>query len=190
MFPSHDRAARDRFLRPAKEHGYVRTIIDMTCEPRVAFERVMNRTEHPNLGSKSDKKLVLKLLYDYYKKYEEPTGRECDNYNDLRTHNPYMLDLTDEIGNKPYLIVGDIHGCNKEFMQLFANCDKPDYILSCGDLVDRGPKIDRVLETFMEYKGFYSVLGNHEDKFLRYLIGNKVKITEGLQRTIDQCAAA
>lgn len=91
------------------------------------------------------------------------------------------------------VIVGDIHGCYEEFLQLI---DKPlsegRMIWSVGDLVDRGPYSPEVLKWFIEAreKGTADfVLGNHEEKFIRWLKGNKVKVSHGLQKTIDQLQA-
>ncbi len=108
-------------------------------------------------------------------------------------------------------IIGDVHGCYDELCLLLG---KLGYTLdeSCllrnqpalkhaqnrtvvfvGDLVDRGPKIKEVLLLAMnvlQHCNGYCVLGNHEDKLLRYLKGNPVNIGAGLQTTIDQITTA
>lgn len=64
-------------------------------------------------------------------------------------------------------VVGDIHGC---FSLLSEALDKlgfdyaTDRLFSVGDLVDRGPENERVLE-FLKYPWFYAVRGNH-DQFI------------------------
>jgi protein phosphatase len=58
-----------------------------------------------------------------------------------------------------------------------------------GDLVDRGPNSPDVLRLAMdmvEAGHAHVVAGNHDDKLLRWLKGNKVKIGGGLERTIAQ----
>lgn len=67
------------------------------------------------------------------------------------------------------LIVGDIHGC---FDKLQARLDAVgfdpgagDRLFSVGDLVDRGPQSDAVLD-WLDQPWFHPVLGNHEQMTL------------------------
>ena len=60
-----------------------------------------------------------------------------------------------------------------------------DVLVSVGDIIDRGPKIRETIEYLFALPRFHMVLGNHEDKFVRYLQGNNVKPTGGMQTTID-----
>lgn len=64
--------------------------------------------------------------------------------------------------------VGDIHGCfsllEKQLKQLEFNPAK-DRLICTGDLIDRGPESERVLE-FLQHNWFYSVLGNHDSFIL------------------------
>ena len=64
--------------------------------------------------------------------------------------------------------------------------------LFVGDLVDRGPKSADVLRLVMgmvEAGTALCVVGNHDDKLLRKLNGNDVKISHGLEETLAQLAA-
>jgi RNA ligase len=100
-----------------------------------------------------------------------------------------ILDLS-HLKDKKIIIVGDIHGCFNQFHDLI--CHKCSYnpdldiIVSLGDLCDRGPASDFVLDFFMNVKNTYCVIGNHDWKLLRYLKGNPIKISNGLQETINQ----
>lgn len=73
-----------------------------------------------------------------------------------------ILDLTQ--ARKVY-VVGDIHGC---FSKLQAELDKlgfdptQDHLVSTGDLVDRGPESEQVLE-WLNKPWFHAVLGNHDE---------------------------
>lgn len=62
-------------------------------------------------------------------------------------------------------VVGDIHGCfsllQSELDEMGFNPDI-DRLFSVGDLVDRGPESERVLE-WLDKPWFYAVKGNHED---------------------------
>ena len=107
----------------------------------------------------------------------------------------------------PFDIVGDVHGCADELLALLA---KLDYavtfkmsgrgrevmieapagrrLIFVGDLVDRGPKSPDVLRIAMANKdaGGLCVPGNHDIKFLRWLSGKQVKISHGLDKTVEQ----
>lgn len=62
-------------------------------------------------------------------------------------------------------------------------------LVCLGDINDRGPKSDLALEFFMELEELgvsKTVDSNHGDKLRRYLLGNPVKISHGLEKTIEQ----
>lgn len=68
-------------------------------------------------------------------------------------------------------VVGDLHGCYDHFMNLldFVNFDESiDRVFSVGDLIDRGPDSFDCLGLLKE-KWFYSVIGNHEDIYVKKL---------------------
>ncbi|MCA8237732.1 metallophosphoesterase [Burkholderia cenocepacia] len=71
-------------------------------------------------------------------------------------------------------VVGDIHGhfsrleAALPFIGFQMHCDR---LFSVGDLVDRGPESDRVLE-WVNKPWFHAVRGNHEDMAIRWPNGN------------------
>ncbi len=68
------------------------------------------------------------------------------------------------------IIVGDIHGCLEEFDELLKTTEFKrgnDRLVLLGDLVDRGPDPVGVVRRARELKA-ESVLGNHEEKHLRW----------------------
>jgi serine/threonine protein phosphatase 1 len=71
------------------------------------------------------------------------------------------------------LIVGDIHGCFREFEALLdkAGLSADDEIIALGDIVDRGPEPGRVLEFFRAHANVRSLMGNHERKHMRSFRG-------------------
>ena len=88
-----------------------------------------------------------------------------------------------------FICIGDIHGCYDQLIDLLEKCKynkKTDIIISCGDLCDRGYNNVDVLKFFIEAPNVYSVLGNHDDKLRRHLLGNKVKIGKSLQTSLDE----
>jgi diadenosine tetraphosphatase ApaH/serine/threonine PP2A family protein phosphatase len=91
----------------------------------------------------------------------------------------------------------DIHGCIAELAQLLTKLgynefgDHPDgrKLVFAGDYVDRGPDSATVLDTIMNLTNTgkaQAVIGNHDDKLLRYLKGTKVKLGHGLEKTVAQ----
>lgn len=70
-------------------------------------------------------------------------------------------------------VIGDIHGC---FSRVTAELTKigfdetQDRLFSVGDLVDRGPESDKVLE-WLAKPWFHAVTGNHEQMLTLYKPG-------------------
>lgn len=113
----------------------------------------------------------------------------------------------------PFDIIGDIHGCFDETIELLnklgylinsesqdRNTSAPDYgfnvrhpegrqAVFVGDLVDRGPESPAVLKLVMSMvkSGVaHCVPGNHDVKLQKYLKGRKVSLNHGLETTIEQ----
>jgi protein phosphatase len=102
----------------------------------------------------------------------------------------------------PFDIIGDVHGCHAELVELLANLGyevdnegsvavHPDgrRALFLGDLVDRGPATPAVLRLAMNMVASGSAVclpGNHEVKLLRALQGRNVTTGHGLDRSLEQ----
>jgi protein phosphatase len=122
---------------------------------------------------------------------------------------PLWNNLKHEHG--PFDIIGDVHGCFDELVDLLAELGysverspngtvdrnvsvKPSEgrkAVFLGDLVDRGPKIPDVLRLVMgmvEAGTALCVPGNHDVKLMRKLRGKDVQITHGLADSLDQLA--
>lgn len=63
-----------------------------------------------------------------------------------------------------HIIIGDIHGCYAELMDLLQKVGPgdSDRIVSVGDMVNRGPATEKVLRFFRDEPNATAVLGNHE----------------------------
>lgn len=101
-------------------------------------------------------------------------------------------------------IIGDIHGCFTEFVQLTKQLGyswdngvplHPNgRILGfVGDLTDRGPQSLKMIEIIFELvivqkKALYAP-GNHCNKLYRYFSGNHVTISHGLETTVAEFEA-
>ena len=120
---------------------------------------------------------------------------------------PLWNNLKHEHG--PFDIIGDVHGCFDELVDLLRQLGYTVDVQSngagpssysvqppegrkaifLGDLVDRGPKVPEVLRLVMsmvEAGTALSVPGNHDIKLLRKLRGKDVQITHGLAESLDQ----
>lgn len=120
------------------------------------------------------------------------TGQEC-------MREMVWLNSDKEKDMKKYYVFSDVHG---EFDALQSNLiemgfnvdDENDILFSLGDLFDRGPASDKVLEFMLDMweKGrFIGVRGNHDDMLLDYLRGfsktiNFNLIYNGLADTVRQ----
>lgn len=60
-------------------------------------------------------------------------------------------------------IIGDIAGRYDELQELLKKMPEADIILSVGDMIDRGPKSNQVIEWFMTNPKARAVYGNHEE---------------------------
>ncbi|HEY6116036.1 MAG TPA: polynucleotide kinase-phosphatase [Candidatus Dormibacteraeota bacterium] len=116
---------------------------------------------------------------------------------------PLWVNRRDDHG--PFDLVGDVHGCHDELVALL---DKLGYsiavdgegvrhvthpqgrrVIFVGDLVDRGPDTPGVLRLVMTMvrDGLaLCVAGNHDQKLSRALRGRDVKVSHGLERSLQQ----
>lgn len=67
---------------------------------------------------------------------------------------------------EPVALIGDIHGCADELAELLMRVGQRR-VVSLGDVVDRGPDPAGAIAQ-LRARGARVVLGNHEDKHLRY----------------------
>ena len=116
---------------------------------------------------------------------------------------PLWVNRTDEQG--PFDIIGDIHGCFDELVELLKKLGykistRPDgdtvveplqdrKAIFVGDFVDRGPKVPEVLRLVMgmtKNGAALCVPGNHDVKLIRALRGRNVNPTHGLAESLSQ----
>jgi protein phosphatase len=116
----------------------------------------------------------------------------------------YPLPVNKRGEHGPFDVIGDVHGCLPELLALLeklgytvrkteAGYDvghlagrKPVFV---GDLCDRGPDtpgVFRVVMDLVQRGAAYCVLGNHDDKLLRWLKGTPTKLTHGLAESVAQ----
>jgi protein phosphatase len=104
----------------------------------------------------------------------------------------------------PFDIVGDVHGCFDELLELMSGLgyqvDRQEAAFSVappddrklvfvGDLVDRGPATPDVLRlvmTMVNAGQAFCVPGNHDMKLVKALKGRDVQLTHGLAESLQQ----
>lgn len=147
-------------------------------------------------------KIEARLKADGYREVVAVAEHELETVRLDRQRMP--TDLRHEAG--PFDIIGDVHGCGDELEELLARLGyrvtfegrKPARrctvtappgrrVVFVGDLVDRGPRSADVLRIVVEMVRSSAALlvpGNHDVKFLRWLDGQKVAMTHGLDATL------
>jgi protein phosphatase len=118
------------------------------------------------------------------------------------TRRPLWTDHRGETG--PFDIIGDVHGCADELVELLEDLGygveasdggfevRPPEgrrAVFLGDLVDRGPKTPDVLRLVMGMVGSGTAMcvpGNHDAKLVRALRGKDVQLKYGLSGTMEQ----
>jgi 3',5'-cyclic AMP phosphodiesterase CpdA len=92
-------------------------------------------------------------------------------------------------------VVGDTHGDARGFAAALAGAEAAGlFVIQLGDLTDHGPDNPAVLRAMFAAmdagRGLF-MLGNHDHKLRRALLGQSVRIErDGLGRTLEQIAAA
>jgi protein phosphatase len=194
-------AARRDLLSCAAEYGRpaVAVLFDLPAE--VAREWNARRARRvPDWALQSHEKLMRQARLDVQREgfahvYLFETVADLDqarlNIGHVRPEND----------RPPFDVVGDIHGCLEELRavlhrlgyqpagQGYAHPEGRRAVF-VGDLVDRGPSSVGVLEVVLAMRAAGTALlvpGNHDNKFMRWLMGRPVRIArQGLAQTIEE----
>jgi protein phosphatase len=133
------------------------------------------------------------------------SAEEADAFGAPARFSPSMW--RDKTGS--FDMIGDVHGCCDELLSLLKvmgyKVESPDALIPrimapegrtavfVGDFTDRGPDNVRsllIVMTMVRSGAALAVPGNHDDKLLRALQGAPVKISNGLDRTLQELSAA
>lgn len=206
---STQRDARAALVALAKEHDVLPVAIVLDIPPEVAIARNEQRPER-NFGAgpirrqQSQLRKSLKSLQreGFRVVHVLRTPEEVESATILRE--PLLNDKRDLHG--PFDIVGDVHGCLAELLELMerlgyvverddagraVDAVHPDgrTLIFVGDLIDRGPDSVGVLRLAMGMTASGNALavpGNHEAKLIRALDGAKVQVSHGLETTLAE----
>ena len=205
-------SARKSLVALARAHDVLPVAIVLDLPEAVSAERNRHRADrdfgpHVLRRQQADLRRSLKGLaregFRTVHVLRDPA--EVDDVTITRTR--LHTDRRDETG--PFDVVGDVHGCREELLDLLGRLgydlvhDEEGRAVDAlppagrravfvGDLVDRGPDTPGVLRLVMGMVAQGHALcvpGNHEHKLLRALRGRDVQVTHGLAESLEQLAA-
>ncbi len=207
------RSARTPWLALARKHDVPAIVVWFDTPPEVCARRQLLRSRRVPVEVIARQARALSDLrpnlieedWDAIVRVHTAEGVEGVGalyYEVIRAWKTPLMTVTDNGGarynQREFDVVGDVHGCLPELIELmgllgwsrdqegrwFHPQDRP--LIFIGDLTDRGPDSLGVLALVHDLvsrgKGLL-VLGNHDDKLARWLRGNSVKVSHGLETT-------
>jgi len=210
--------ARKSLIQLAREYHVLPAAIVLDVPDRVAEDRNRARAERQHLGrhvvpqQRQQLRRSLKTLKQegFRHLYHLRNTEEIDAVRTI-VRDPLYSNRKQDTG--PFDIIGDVHGCYQELVQLLTDLgytvatepteDARDLgvrvtapagrrALFLGDLVDRGPDSPAVLRLVMQMVHDNLALcvpGNHDIKLLRHLNGKHVNEQHGFAETLAQLAS-
>lgn len=207
------RAARADLVSLAKAHDVLPVAVVLDVGEKVAIERNAARSDR-HFGAKVVKRHQQQLRQSM-KRLRQEGFRQVHVLSSVAevdaavvVRKPLLNDRKEVCG--PFDIIGDVHGCLDELVDLLGELGyqvvrdeqgrpvdaahpQGRTVVFVGDLVDRGPSSVGVLRLAMGMEASgnaYAVPGNHEAKLVRALDGHTVKLAYGLETTmaeLDDC---
>ena len=178
---------RDSIKEVAKQNNYNLSVIIFDYKGREPYYNYITDEESKVVTSRQLKYMRENVMREVSKKefrdIHKIKTRNIDEYcvkiSDYEEYSECLLS-----SDLDYVIIGDIHGCYKEFIALLekngfeiksnkiTHEDSSKKIILLGDLVDKGYDVRNVIELVHANSDiFYSVKGNHENFVYRYLKG-------------------
>ena len=209
---SVQREARASLVRLAREHHAIPVAIVLNMPERICRDRNMARPDRdfgPHVLRRQAESLRRSLRHlqkeGFRYVYILNSPEEVEAVEIVRQ--PLWVDRRTDHG--PFDIIGDLHGCLDETLELLAalgyhveigtaddggrrfDVSPPSgrRAIFLGDLTDRGPDAPGTLRLVMDMVAAeiaYCLPGNHDDKLLRKLKGRNVRINHGLDLTVEQ----
>ncbi len=199
---------RAKFVQLAKDNYALASAIILETPLRKLMDR------HEARGDRNFNRYVLERQHDDFKRSLKTIEREGFNY--IYSVNPEDAEIEikrNKLWNNkknetgPFDIIGDVHGCFDELLELLAKLgydvekfEDGHYatfhpagrrVIFLGDLTDRGnnsPEVLRLVMDMVNDEMAFCICGNHDDKLHRYLLGKPVTIQHGLEKTVAQLA--
>ncbi|HEX3301238.1 MAG TPA: polynucleotide kinase-phosphatase, partial [Thermomicrobiales bacterium] len=209
---SVQREARASLVRLAREYHAIPVAIVLNLPERICRERNATRPDRdfgPHVIRRQSEALRRSLRnlqkegFRYVYILNSPEEVEAAEI----IRQPLWVDRRTDHG--PFDIIGDLHGCLDETLELLAalgyrveigtaddggrrfdvSAPHGRRAIFLGDLTDRGPDAPGTLRLVMDMVAAgvaFCVPGNHDDKLLRKLKGRNVRINHGLDLTLAQ----
>ncbi len=196
------RSSRAGLLKLAKEHDVMPTaiVLDLplsVCQARNSTRPDRDFGEHVIRRQRGELHKSLKSLEREGFRRVHVLRSEAEVAAAEIVVEPLRNDLRELTG--PFDVIGDVHGCREELEDLLVELGYVDGVhpqgrtaVFVGDLVDRGPDTPGVLRRVMamaEAGSALVVCGNHEQKLVRALNGQKVRVAHGLAESLEQLGA-
>lgn len=208
------KADRARWARVAKEHHVPATLVVIDVPVAVALERVAARERSGGRGvpggvvkqmAQALDGVVGRARREGFRRVRVVDGTRL---GEVRVERVPLPSDARGLGG-PFDIIGDVHGCLGELVELLGmlgyevardGAGRPvgaahpsgRRAVFVGDLVDRGPDSPGVLRLVMGMRAAGDALvvaGNHDVKLARALGGEKVTLNHGLDKTMEQLDA-
>ena len=205
--------SRKSLIQLARKYHTLPVAIVLDMPHEICENRNANRPDR-NFGNhvirqhiQQLKRSIKKLKHEGFRQiYILKSPKEVESVSEIILEKLYN-DKKDIEG--PFDIIGDIHGCYDETIELLEKLgyeisevddDKNNYgihvshpenrqVIFLGDLVDRGPNSPAVLKLVMSMVNTgiaWCVPGNHDLKLQKKLNGKNVAVKHGLEKTIEQ----
>ncbi|WP_019853119.1 AAA family ATPase [Actinopolyspora mortivallis] len=203
----HDRQG---LLRLAKQHDLPATavVLDVPAEECVARNAGRQDKPDPAVTRQQHAELHRALGKVENERFRRVHVLRGAGEVDSATVRPHGLPVDRAHDHGPFDVIGDVHGCRREWEELLrrlgyrlhhdgsgraVDADHPEgrRAVLLGDLVDRGPDSAGSLRLAMgmvESGNALAVPGNHEHKLVRALRG-RGRPSGGLARTLEELSA-
>lgn len=195
---------RKELLKAARAHQYQRVAVVFDVSLEELLKRNSARTYsagYLEMQYRSTQSVKNRLKQEGFDRVYILDENEAKNVQILRKNGNW--DQRENSG--PFDIIGDVHGCFDALKKLirklgyqqdeeghYFHPDKRMAIFT-GDVVDRGEQSLEVLRLIMQMErdnAALMVMGNHDERLLRYLEGSKVEVAHGLETTAREMEAA
>lgn len=178
-----NREQREIYVNSAQALDYEVTHKYFDESYKVCLERILSRQGHPTL--KPDAKTARQVL-DMYWENEDVFGIKGPQFRS----NKKVLDLTfySMAHSDRVFVISDLHGCYVDMCRLLETMgyrQGEDMLIIMGDLNDRGPDYASILKFVLNTPYVFVLRGNHDNKMIRWLKGNKVQ-TSSIEDSIKQ----
>ena len=204
------REDRAHLVKLARQHHAIPVALVFDIDPSVCNRRIQTRETGPRA------RIVRRQSWQLRKGLRDLRKEGFGKFRVLRSpedtaavelaREPLWTDRRQEHG--PFDIIGDVHGCFDELVNLLdrlgyqvdafavgseslVRCRHPEgrKAVFVGDLTDRGPRnVDtlRLVAGMCEEGTALCVMGNHDHKLSKWLRGRNVNLTSGLELTVAE----